>query len=264
MAKHKGPKVLVFDIETAPMVASVWALFDQNIGLNMVEKDWHVLSFCAKWLGDPASKVIYKDQRGVKNIEDDSKLLKEIWKLLDEADVTITQNGDKFDIKKLNARFALAGMKPPSPFKSIDTCKIARRKFGFTSNKLEYLTDKLCTKYKKLKHKKFPGFELWKQALANNPEAWDEMEKYNTWDVLSLEELYGVLAPWDTTVNFSLYTDEENPRCNCGSTDFKKRGFNYAFASKTQRYQCSDCGAWSSSKTNLFTKAKRASLRKRL
>jgi len=54
------------------------------------------------------------DQRYAKNIEDDSGILREIWKMLDEADIVITQNGRKFDQKKLNARFILNGFKPPS------------------------------------------------------------------------------------------------------------------------------------------------------
>lgn len=96
--------------------------------------------------------------------------------MLDEADIVITQNGRKFDQKKLNARFILNGFKPPSSYKHIDTLVIARKHFGFTSNKLKYMTDKLCTKYKKLDHSKFPGMELWRECLKGNSEAWTEME----------------------------------------------------------------------------------------
>src|ERR1700722_10331801 len=145
-------KVLLFDIETAPIIGYVWGLWDQTVGLNQIKSDWHLLSWSAKWLDDPASKVMYMDQRNEKNIENDKNILKALWKLLDAADVVITQNGIRFDSKKVNARFILNGMKPPSSYKHIDTCKIASRVFGFTSNKLEYLTDKLNTKYKKLKH----------------------------------------------------------------------------------------------------------------
>ena len=49
---------------------------------------------------------------------------------------------------------------------------IAKECFGFTSNKLEYMTDKLCKKYKKLKHGKYAGFELWKECLHGNMDAW--------------------------------------------------------------------------------------------
>ena len=119
------PKVLVFDVETAPIMSYVWRLWDQNVGLNQIEQDWHIMSWAAKWLDDPADKIMYMDQRKAKNIEDDSKILRGIWKLLDEADIVITQNGKKFDQKKLNARFVLNGFQPPSSYKHIDTKQLA-------------------------------------------------------------------------------------------------------------------------------------------
>lgn len=264
MGKNKGPKVLVFDIETAPILGYVWSIWEQNVSLNQIHSDWYVLAWSAKWLGDPASKIMYRDQRSAKKIEDDSQLLEGIWKLLDEADIVITQNGKSFDAKKLNARFVMNGMKPPSSYKHIDTKIIASRHFGFTSNKLEYLTDKLCTKYKKSKHKKFSGFELWRECLAGNKEAWKEMERYNKYDVLSLEELYTKLMPWDQTVNFAIYHDEASKVCACGSREFHKNGYTYTSVGKYQRFSCSSCGAESRSASNEFSKLKRESLTRKV
>jgi len=257
----KRPKVLLFDIETAPIIAHVWSLWENNVSLNQIVEDWHVLSWSAKWLDDPPSKVMYADQRNAKDVTDDKKLLEGIWKLIDEADVLITQNGKSFDTKKLNARFVLKGFKPPGSVKHIDTKIIASRVFGFTSNKLEYMTDKLCTTYKKLKHKKFPGHEMWTQCLAGNLEAWKEMEIYNKYDVLSLEELYHILIPWDNSLNFNLYHDEEDHVCKCGSTTFIKNGFYYTGSGKFQKHKCKSCGTEHRDKQNLFTKEKRASLK---
>jgi DNA polymerase III epsilon subunit-like protein len=56
---------------------------------------------------------------------------------MDEADLICAHNGDAFDIKKINSRLIVNGFKPPSPFKTIDTLKIARRVFKFDSNKLD-------------------------------------------------------------------------------------------------------------------------------
>lgn len=257
---HTGPKVLVFDIETAPIVAHVWQLWDNNVALNQIVSDWFILSWSAKWLHDPASKVMYADNRKSKNIENDANLLGDIWKLLDEADVVITQNGIKFDRKKLNARFILNGMNRPSSFKHIDTKILAQKHFAFTSNKLEYLTDKLCTKYKKQKHKKFPGHEMWAECLKGNQEAFKEMESYNKYDVLSLEELYQKLIPWDSSINFNLYHDNTENVCKCGSKKFAKNGFYYTASGKFQRLKCSSCGAEVRERKNLFSKEKRESL----
>lgn len=252
------PKILILDIETAPILAHVWGLWDQNVGLNQIKSDWHVLSWSAKWFGD--KKIMYQDQRTSKSIEDDKKLLEGIWKLLDEADIIVTQNGKAFDQKKLFARFILNGMKPPSSFKHIDTKQIASRHFAFTSNKLEYLTSKLCTKHKKLKTKKFQGFELWKACLAGDKAAWNEMERYNKADVLSLEELYTKLIPWDSSINFALYSDEPVDICSCGSKEFKRNGYCYTSVGKYQRHKCIKCGAELRSGHNEFSKEKRQSL----
>lgn len=253
------PKVLLVDIETAPIIGYVWGLWDNNVSLNQIKSDWHLLSWAAKWLDEP--KMFYMDQRKAKNIEDDSKILGVIWDLLDEADVVITQNGKAFDQKKLNARFILNGFKPPSSFKHVDTFLIAKKHFAFTSNKLEFMSDKLCTKYKKLKHHRFEGFELWKQCLAGNPKAWKEMEKYNKHDVLTLEELYHKLSPWDSTINFNLYNTTETYRCSCGHTEFYLNGFIYTSTGKFQRYICKKCGKENRDRRNEFSKEKRKSLR---
>lgn len=253
------PRILILDIETAPIAAFVWGLWENNVALNQIKSDWHILAWSAKWLNE--EKVMYQDQRDAKNIEDDGPILKKIWALIDEADIIITQNGKNFDIRKLNARFILNGMQPPSSFKHIDTKILAQKYFGFTSHKLEYMTDKLCTKYKKRKVKKFSGFELWSECLKGNIKAWNEMKKYNIYDVLSLEELYKKLIPWDNSINFNLYSRDNVTRCTCGSANFIKNGFFYGAAGKYQRYRCGDCGSEIRDKENLLSKEKRKTLK---
>lgn len=259
MSKQTGPKVLFIDIETAPMVAYVWDLFDQNIALNQIKNDWYILSFAAKW--QHSKKIIYQDQRDAPKIENDKKLLEHIWQLLDEADIVVGQNIKRFDNKKINARFLHHGMKPPSSYKTIDTLSIAKKYFALTSNKLEYLSNNFNKKYKKLQHKKFPGFSLWKACLDGDMEAWKEMEKYNKYDVLSLQEIYNTLLPWDATINFSIYNDDADHVCSCGHKEFKNKGYAYTATGKFRRYQCKACGKESRGRQNLLTKEKRESLK---
>lgn len=235
-------RILFLDIETAPIIAAVWGIHDQNIGLDQIIEDWSILSWCAKWLGD--DHTYYEDVRHQKNLRDDKKILQKIWKLLNEADIIITQNGKHFDEKKLNTRFLLNGMHPPSRFKHLDTLQIAKGKFAFTSNKLEYMSKTVNVVFKKLDHKEFPGYKLWKECLDGNMKAWKDMEAYNKHDVLALEELYNKFSPWDNSVNFSVYDeDDTSMRCNCGSTAYVKDGHNYTNTGKFQRYRCQKCGA---------------------
>lgn len=252
--KKTGPRVLIYDIETAPLLGYCWSLWDNNIGLNQIHSDWHVLSWAAKFLGE--DDVYYQDQRNAVNVEDDKELLEGIWKLLDECDFVITQNGKKFDQKKLNARFIINGMKPPSTYRHIDVLQIAKAQFGFTSNKLQYMTDTLCKKYKKSGHAKFSGFELWSECLRGNLEAWSEMENYNILDILSLEELYTIISPWDAKLpNFEVYNDE--PSLN---EEWVKEGFVYSNLGKYDRYRNTLTGQQRRGSINLLSKEKRDSL----
>jgi len=256
--KNNKVRILTIDIETSPIISYTWGIFDQNIGLNQIIQDWHLLSFAAKFKDE--KKLHYKDQRNAKDITNDKPLLEEIWKLLDKADIVIGQNVKSFDIKKINARFITHGMKPPSSYKQIDTLLIARRKFGMTSNKLEHLSKVLCKK-KKSAHKKFAGFELWKECLKGNKAAWREMEMYNKADVEATEELYLKLQPFDNSFNPNLYTDTLNTVCACGSKNFVRNGHTYTSTGKFQRLTCKSCGAEVRSKANLLSKEKRKSLK---
>lgn len=250
-------KVLFLDIETAPIVAHIWSLWkEDNVGLNQVVSDWHLLSWSAKWLGDPPEKIMYQDQRLARVIEDDKKLLRGVWRLLNEADVVIAHNGAHFDVKKLNARFIANGFQPPSPYRVIDTLQVAKRKFAFTSNRLEYLSKKLCVAHRKKQHKRFPGHELWRACLDRNQEAWKEMEDYNKADVLALEELYRQLAPWDKACDVrSSFMPSEG--CSCGSKDLKKNGVRADAGGRYQRWRCNDCGAEYRERKNLIEKSTR-------
>ena len=240
-------KTLIFDIETAPMTAYVWSLKDQYVGIKQMRTDWYVLAWGAKWLGDLPSKVIYRDQRHAKKIDDDSAILKDIWKLLDEADVVITQNGEKFDSPKLNARFMLNGMRPPSPYRHIDTYRLVRRVAAFSSNGLDYLTQKFCTKYKKLSHRAFPGLSLWTECIAGNKKAWAAMKEYNIHDVLSTEEFYMKVRAWaPETMATPFISEKIGTLCRiCGDKGrMERRGFAVKNKFKYQRLQCRVCGHW--------------------
>lgn len=256
------PKILLLDVETAPLEVVTWGIWDQNIPLSRIKKDWSILSWSAKWLGDDPKKIMYMDTFKQRDKRDDTKILKKMHKLLDEADFVVGHHSDKFDIPKLNARFILKGMRPPSSYGTFDTKKLATKYFGFTSNKLEYITHNLCTKYKKLKHGKFPGNTLWDEYLKGNKEAQKEMEEYNKYDVLSLEEAFLKFLPWESANLFQNYYNCDIDICTCGSIDFKKSGYYYTDAGKFQKLKCTHCGAEMRDKTNLIKKTRRKISRK--
>jgi RNase_H superfamily len=240
-------KVLVLDIETAPMTVFVWQLKDQYVDLKQLKTDWYIIAWGAKWLGDPPAKLIYRSQQHAKNPENDKVILRELWHLLDKADVVLTQNGAKFDIPKIKARLILQGFRPPRPFKQCDVYKELKKVASFTSHSLEYITHKVCRKYKKLTDRKFTGLSLWRACMEGNKAAWAEMKRYNIHDVLSLEEKYLYVRAWlpESTVT-SYNVEKSSVQCKiCGEKGHMiRRGVAVKNKFKYQRWQCQTCGGW--------------------
>jgi RNase_H superfamily/InsA N-terminal domain len=253
-----GPRIITGDIETSPLDSYTWGLFDQNVGLNQIKGEWRILSYCVKPLG---GKLKYKDNRNASNPLDDSELLEDLWKILDEYDFLIAQNGKRFDLRKIRARLILEGFKPHSPIQVIDTMLMARQVAAFTSNKLEWLAQYLSA-VPKSKHKEFPGFELWAECLKGNPKAWRAMRKYNIPDVIACEEVYLKLRPWVTShPNLAAFVHKDEMLCpRCLSTDVVRKGYRYTNAGKYPRYRCNSCGGWAHGRYTENTLAKRKSL----
>jgi len=248
-------KILTIDIETSPNIAYVWGLWKQNVGLNMLKDRTYVMSYAAKWLG--SDKVLYEENRH----GDDRDLIQSLIDLLDSADIVIAHNANKFDLPTINARAVEHGIKPPSPYKVVDTLSVAKKHFRFTSNKLEFIADALgCAP--KLKHQHFPGFELWLQCLKQNDKAWKEMKEYNVQDVLTLEEVYLKLRPWiKNHPNIGVLDEQDVPVCpKCGGRHINYRGYVTTNVSKFRKFVCMDCGGWGRTRYNELAPEKRKQL----
>lgn len=255
------PKIGTIDIETAPIQAAVWGLFDQTVGLNQISTEWAILSFAFKPLGAPKSQVEYLDTSAKDDPRDDAELVARLWEIHHEYDFLIAQNGQRFDLRKIRARMLMHGMPPPSPVKVLDTMLMARQVAAFTSNKLEWLSTYLST-IEKSKHRDFPGFELWRECLAGNPKAWAAMRKYNIPDILSCEQVYLRLRPWvHNHPNVAVYMDDDKLRCPiCGSDKLVQDGHSFTNVGQYLRYRCDSCFGWSRSRYTINSKEKRRSL----
>ena len=238
-----GPRILIFDIETSPLEVYAWSTGEQHVGVQQIIKDWSILSFAAKWAGEP--KMYYFDTRHKKDPRDDRGVCAELHALLSRADATLTQNGVMFDHKKANSRFLVHGFTPPPPVRQIDLLQINRKKFGHTSNSLEYVAGKLNKTNKKMTgERRFHGLDLWKECLAGNKAAWAEMETYNKRDVLATEEAYKKVRHWDPGFNLNAFNGTIDACSACGSKRVQKRGIGITPTGTYQRYQCMACGHW--------------------
>lgn len=241
-------KILVFDIETAPLKSYVWGIWNVNLGhsLNMLESDWFMLTWSAKWLFDDNVMSDKLTSEEVLN-ENDKRITKSLWDLLEEADVVVAHNALKFDIKRINTRFLKNGLTPPMPYQVVDTLIHARRRFNITSNKLDYigkflgLGEKLAT----------GGFDLWKRCMQGDSEALTEMETYNIQDVRLLEDVYMTLLPYiKLHPNVGLFVAEDVHTCpSCGSHDLKWEGVYTTYANQYEAFRCGGCGSIGRSRT---------------
>jgi predicted RNA-binding Zn-ribbon protein involved in translation (DUF1610 family) len=220
-----------------------WGVYDQNA--IAVKEHWQLLSFSAEWIG--TNRAITKalcDYKGYKPGCDDKALISELWFLLDEADIVVAHNGIDFDLKKINARFIVHGLRPPSPYKIIDTKRAVKQVAAFSSNKLDWLCQQLEIG-KKIEHE---GWAMWAGCMLGDAKKWQKMKKYNRHDITLLKQLYLKLAPWIRQPNMGMWSNEivcVNP--TCGSTAMERRGMSRSRTRVYQRYQCKQCGAWARS-----------------
>ena len=231
-------KILVFDIETAPMQVYAWDLWKQDISIDAIILDWYVLCWSAKWVGKDGvlhdALNMYKDYKSGNDCE--FNVISSIWELLEEADIAVAHNGKAFDKKKLNAKFFQYGFPEPN-YKLVDTMLIAKANFALTSNKLDYIT-KMTGGPGKIK----TDFSLWKGCMAGDKESWDKMVSYCDRDVLELERVYGAIRGWDKLApNQNMYSDSVNS-CNvCG----QKVVYYKDYVTQTRKYElfrCESCG----------------------
>lgn len=236
------PKILTFDIEISSTLIEAWTLWDAR-ALKVV-RPWYVMCFAYKWNDGKTKVVTIDDLAGT----DDYSVTKAMWDLFDEADIVIAHNGDRFDIKKMNAKFAEHGMGPPSLYKSIDTLKIARKKFGFLSNKLDDLGTSLRLG-NKVTH---TGYKLWSDCMAGDKKAWRLMKKYVKQDVDLLYSLYEELLPWiDHHPNIALYSQKPDACPKCGEVGYlRKRGIRTTQSGSKQQWRCDKCKGFSRSRLN--------------
>ena len=226
------PRILTIDIETSPHLAYTYSMFDATISPDMIVEPSRILCFAAKWYGDRDVQWYGEREHGHR------KMIETAWDLLDQADIVVTYNGPGFDEKHLAREFILAGLAPPSPYRSLDLLRITRSRFKFPSNRLGQvgaalgIGEKLDT----------GGWKLWQGVLEGDEKAWAIFKRYNVQDVRLTEALYDVLAPWITGApHRGLWTGDMGACPACGSEQLELVGVVYDRARAYPKLQCRDC-----------------------
>lgn len=235
----KPLKILIFDIETSPMQAYVWGRWKQNIALNQTISEWFIICWSAKWLysSEVMGDVLTSEEA---LNEDDSRIVKSLWNLINEADIVVAHNGNRADIPWMNTRFIIHELVPPKPYFSVDTCLVARKQFNFSSNRL----DALATYFNLSNNKLDTDFTLWRDCLKGNKDALQYMLEYNKMDVKVLEEVYLKLRPWiknHPNISNIISSRPCCPFCGHEHLTLLPNKYYYTNVNKYSLYRCNKC-----------------------
>ena len=234
------PKIITLDVETFPMIGAFWQLWETNP--IWVDKPSIICCVSVKWYKGKQYTFALPDFKGYKvGHENPILLLRKLHAFIDEADIVLGQNHKRFDMKVINTEFLKYGLKPPSPYKMIDTLVEAKKHFRFASNKLDSMGEDL-EEGRKLDHE---GIKLWKRCMAGDMKAWNLMKRYNAQDVRLTERIYDRFIPWIDNHPAAKMKPKKWGECeNCKSTHLQSRGYEWGKNIKYHRIICMSCGHW--------------------
>lgn len=244
-APPSGPRIMLLDIETTPEISFNWGRWKQYISQEQVIEHPYILTWAVRWLdtGETISrKLTDYNESFLENIKDDRALVRDLWSLLEQADIVVAHNGDKFDIPWVRARAIKYGLKPLNSKKFVDTLKVAKSLVRLPSNSLDSIT-----KYYNLRPKLGnAGFPLWRACMRGDPQAFLDMETYNRGDLDALEDVYLLFRPhMRNHPSVQLYCPDAITRCTrCGSDDVQTEDTVYHTSiSSFGTVRCRSCGA---------------------
>ena len=230
------PKILIYDIETSPMLAWIWRIGNKiSVSHSQIEALGDIICICYKWVG---GKETYALDWGAK--QDSTRMLKDFEKVIKDADVVIAHNGDRFDVKHINTQRLLKGLDPLAWPTSEDTLKMLRRHFTFPCFKLDFLSGLLTGSGKDKME-----FQDWISIVRDKDEkALAKMIKYCKKDVRQLEQVFLSTKKYLTPIaHRGIIIQGDRDSCpSCGSLDRIKNGSKIKRTGRHQTYQCKDCG----------------------
>lgn len=228
------PKILIGDIETSPNRGFFWGCGKQFVGPDQIDEERKII--CASW------KWLHKDK--VRHVDwgkdrDDSRVLEKFLPVVEDADMVVFHNGNRFDIPWIQGRLMYYDLPPFPKVKTLDTYKEARAAFRLNSNRLNYIAE-----YIGREGKLNVPYQLWKDLMNfNRPKDRKTMVEYCDQDILVLESVYKRILPYiANTFNLSVFLEDPEACPKCGG-ELRKKGFSYTQVAIKQRYKCMDCGA---------------------
>lgn len=231
-------KILSIDIECSPATVLTYGLFNQNISHKYIIEHPRIMCFAAQWYGSK-KKMFFSEYHDGKE-----EMTKALYDLIDEADVVMGYNSERFDYPWVEGFLMEAGYTRPSPSKHIDLLSVFRKHSRFISRKLDYVSAKL------LDEKKLDAntMDLYLRCTSGDEvvakKAWAEMKRYNIRDTTMMPELFDLVKSY-VKMPHPIAESSEEALCHaCGSADLEKRGRSLTLNGSYQRFRCRECGSW--------------------
>lgn len=230
---------LFFDIETSPNIGLFWeAGFKKNIDYSNIIKERAIICICYKWEEEKEVYGLTWDKK-----QSDKKMLQDFIQVANQATEMVGHNGDRFDLAWIRTRCLFHGIEMFPKYTTIDTLKIARSKFRFNSNRLNYIASFLG-----IGSKIKTEFDLWKSILLdNNQGAMEKMLKYCKNDVVLLEKVFKHLNNHiDPKSHYGVLFGAYRGTCpECGSDDLVRHMTRTTATGIVKiMYQCKTCNKY--------------------
>lgn len=194
-------------------------------------------TICVAWRWQGQKRVNFASEWG----QGRDEMLRRVWDVYNKAEMIVGHNVDSFDTKTLKGEWAMMGLTPPSPWKTYDTLKVARRELRLESNKL----DSLCQRFGLNAKTDRYSVEMARAAVAGDKAAQRQIRAYNEGDIQASEDLADFLRPWHRSHPIVGNPADERVCTRCGSTDLTLSDKRYrAVVLDYGMLLCSDCGAW--------------------
>ena len=252
ISSNVAVRALTIDIERLPGQVSVQhrgftidgPVWDLNALKHIIGRRIHAddviewprtICAAARWYGE--DEVMFAAEWEVGGYDG---FMRRVWEWVDEADILIGHNMAAFDSKHLMSGWAEMGLPAPSPYKVIDTLKIARGSLNMESNTLDSLAKRLGVEAKSDKY----DVRVAQAAVAGDKEAQARIEGYNRGDIVASEALFDRLRPFAKGIpHLGMWSDDELACPSCGHTMTATGKTVHANVQRYEHLHCPNCGA---------------------
>lgn len=260
ISKNVTARAVTLDIERLPGLHSTWhrgqtitgPFWDLNEIKGWTGKRIHPdnvsawpFTICAAWKWYDATNVEFA---AVWEVGGYDGFMRAVWEVFDSADIIIGHNAERFDAKHLMGGWAEMGLPAPSPYKVIDTLKIARGSFAYESNTLDALNKRLGIDAKTDKY----DAKIARAAVNGDKDAQEVLSSYNRGDIIASEALFDRLRPYAKGLpHMGMWADSDLACPNCGHDMTPTGKTAHANVQAYAALRCDHCGAHGRDTTKL-------------